>query len=184
MQFTTKVVGPDLTIPESWDQIYRYMSIRHHNYPEVLNYNDYFNLVRYATKDPSFAHLFYSLPVAKTRTLEYSPIFIEDNTRENCNTIHYRLVEDYCSPTWASIEFEACERHFKIDNFFPGYIGSGLGGVGQAILNEILRLARDWEVVRVINICPIDSSLPFWVKNGFKPRPDPLDPWALDLTTT
>lgn len=183
MQFTTKVIGPDLTIEESWRRVYDYMSVRHVNYPQILNYNDYFNLVRYAQTDSSFAQLFYSLPVAKTRTFKYDTLFVEDNSRHNCNSICYQLTEDYISPTWSSIEFEAYERHFKIDNFFPRFIRAGLGGVGQLMLDEIIAIAKDWEVVRVINLCPIDSSIPFWMRNGFRPRPDPLDPWVLDLTT-
>jgi hypothetical protein len=183
MQFTTRVIGPDLTIEESWLKIYYYMSIRHVNYPRILNYNDYFNLVRYAQKDKSFAQLFYSLPVAKPRTFVYDPLFVEDNSWENSKSIHFCLTDNYVSPTWSSVEIEVCDTHFKIDNFFPGFIGAGLGGVGQSMLNHVISIAKEWEVGNVINLCPIDSSIPFWFHNGFRPYPDPMDPWVLDLTT-
>jgi hypothetical protein len=192
MQFTTTIIGPDMTLKTSVEIVLKYLrdnyqdcidvdyrdelaSLVSEAYLELFNDNSYFTLVRLAENNQDFKNIFYSLPTKKPQTYSIEEIITKSVPRISGFKDEFEFSEEYqlLAPCWSRLELsvrsdENDNTYMYIEDFFPGFVGTGQGGVGSIIYNMIEELSKNYNC-NYISALPIITSTQFWNKKGFVP---------------
>jgi hypothetical protein len=193
MQFTTSIIGPDLTIKDSEETILAYLrdnyqdcddidyrdelaSLVSEAYRESFNDNSYFTLIRLAKSNQDFNTIFSCLPRRKPQTYNVEELITKSVPRISGFKDEFEFSEEYqlLAPCWSRLELSVRVdvndvRYMYIEDFFPGFVGTGQGGVGSIIYNMIEVLSKNYNC-NYISALPIITSTQFWTKKGFIPN--------------